>query len=191
MRESIKCIVIGVSAGGSEALQVILPKIPEGFQTPIVIVQHMMPSANEGFLVSHYGALTNMIVEIAEDKANIEKGHLYFAPPGFHLLIEDDQTFSLSLGEKVCYSRPSIDVLFESAAFAYGSALAGIVLTGANFDGAAGLRAIEDAGGFVVAEDPDTANTAIMPKAAIMACRSCVGVRLPYVINSIIEQGAE
>ena len=108
-----------------------------------------------------------MIVKEAEDKEPIRPGVIYFAPPDYHLLVEADHTLSLSADEPVLYSRPSIDVLFESAADAYGDGLVGIILTGANEDGAAGLSAVYDAGGIALVEDPEGAFSSAMPSAAL------------------------
>jgi two-component system chemotaxis response regulator CheB len=111
-----------------------------------------------------------MKVVEAEDKQAIEAGTVYVAPPGYHLLVEKDRSLSLSNEEEVHYSRPSIDVLFESAADAYGDKLVGIVLTGANDDGAAGLRAVVEAGGTAIVQQPALAYSPVMPQAALRAC---------------------
>jgi two-component system chemotaxis response regulator CheB len=109
-------------------------------------------------------------MKLAEDKEPIAGGTLYFAAPGYHLLIEAERTFALSVDEPEHFSRPSIDVLFESAADAYGPRLAGVILSGANTDGASGLRAIADAGGVTIVQRPDTAEAPTMPRAALNAC---------------------
>ena len=108
-----------------------------------------------------------MRIKEAEEKENIQSGTIYFAPPNYHLLIEEDRSISLSNEEKVNYSRPSIDVLFESASDVYKSELIGIILTGANDDGAKGISCIESNGGLTIAQDPATAKYPIMPRSAI------------------------
>ncbi len=159
-------IVIGASAGGLEALTVILPPIPASFKVPIIIVQHMH-AHTKSLLTELLANKCNLRVREAEDKDDLETGTVYFSPPNYHLLIENDRALSLSTDERVNYSRPSIDVLFESAAEVYMERLVGLILTGANSDGSAGLKKIKDMGGLAVVQDPATANIATMPKSAI------------------------
>jgi two-component system, chemotaxis family, protein-glutamate methylesterase/glutaminase len=159
-------IVIGGSAGAMSALTELLPVLPADFPLPIVIVQHLHPSQDD-YHIELYDKKCALTVKEAEDKEPIRTGHVYFAPPNYHLLIEDNQTFSLSTDEKVNYSRPSIDVLFESAADVYGPRLAAIILTGANNDGAEGLRLIKEKGGLVIVQDPQSAEFPFMPAAAL------------------------
>jgi two-component system chemotaxis response regulator CheB len=109
------------------------------------------------------------VVKEAEEKEPIRTGYVYFAPPNYHLLIEDDLTFALSIDAKVNYSRPSIDVLFESAVHVYGSQVVAIILTGANNDGAQGIRLVKAQGGLAIVQDPQTADSPFMPKAALEA----------------------
>jgi len=125
-------------------------------------------------------------VREAEDKEPLEAGTVYFAPPDYHLLVELDRRLSLSSEEPVLYSRPSIDVLFESAADAYGSGLVGVVLTGANSDGARGLRAVRDAGGVALVQRPDQAQVAAMPQAALDACPGAVPLSLDEIASFLI-----
>lgn len=159
-----KAIVIGTSYGGLEALKTVLPQL--NMSVPIIIVLHIGEHTNENFL-NYLNTICRMPVREAESNEPIRNGVIYFAPPNYHLLIETDFTFSLTTDEKCNYSRPSIDRLFESAAWAYGSSLIGLVMTGANSDGAAGLKIIKDFGGVTIVEDPDSALSAAMPLAAL------------------------
>ena len=163
-----KAIVIGTSAGGIEATVHILSKLPAWFPLPIVLVQHLHKDQDRS-LVQFYNERTQLNVEEAEEKERVQPGYVYVAPPDYHLLLERDETFSLSVDDKVNYSRPSIDVLFESAADVYGSHLVGVLMTGANHDGALGLQRIKAQGGLTVVEDPATAKFSEMPKRAL-AC---------------------
>ena len=165
-----EAIVIGVSAGGMNALGTILSDLPVDFALPIIIVQHMDPDSRD-YLPEHLDQKCNISVKEAEEKEKVTKGVAYIAPPNYHLLLEEDRTFSLSVDEWVNYSRPSIDVTFESAADVYGRRLVGVVLTGANADGSAGLKKIKKAGGLAIVQDPATAHVDIMPKAAIAALK--------------------
>jgi two-component system chemotaxis response regulator CheB len=162
-------LVIGCSMGGMHALQIIFGALPKDFPVPIAVVQHRYRTSNEGlpaFLRRH----TPLQVVDSTDKEWIKSGTVYLAPANYHLLVERGE-LSLSVDEAVAYSRPSIDVLFESAADAYGSAVIGVVLTGANADGAKGAARIKNRGGFVIAQDPATAESPAMPQAAIDATR--------------------
>jgi two-component system chemotaxis response regulator CheB len=161
-----KAIVIGCSSGGLQALQEILSAIPENFSFPLAIVQHLNPDSG-GILAAVLGKTTKITVKEAEDKEPLLPGTAYVAPPNYHLLIEGDSTFSLSVDEKESHSRPSIDVLFESAADVYGSKLVGIILTGGNADGALGLKKIHKQGGLTIVQEPSTAIASEMPKAAL------------------------
>ncbi|GES45887.1 chemotaxis protein CheB [Rhizobium dioscoreae] len=161
-----EAVVIGASAGGVEALSVILPFIPETFSLPIVVVVHVPPD-RRSIMADLFRAKCVLSVTEAEDKQPLVGGTIYFAPPDYHLLIETEGSLALSNEEPILFSRPSIDVLFESAADAYGSRLIAIVLTGANTDGAKGLRAVVDAGGTAIVQNPDNATAAAMPMAAI------------------------
>jgi len=149
-------VVIGVSTGGVEALKVLLPALPAAFPLPIAIVQHR-DRRSDGFLADYLNAMTGIAVSEAEDKEPFCAAHAYLAPAGYHLLIESDRSLSLTVDERVNYSCPSIDVLFESAANVFAQSLIGIVLTGANADGAQGLKTIKARGGLAVVQDPQTA----------------------------------
>jgi two-component system chemotaxis response regulator CheB len=164
-----RAVVIGASAGALEALSVILPALPEDFALPVFIVVHIPPD-KKSVLAELFRAKCALPVREVEDKEPILGGTIYFAPPDYHLLVEDELTLSLSVEEQVLFSRPSIDVLFESASDVYGPGLVGLVLTGANHDGASGLRSIVSAGGVALVQSPKVAFSAAMPEAAISAC---------------------
>ncbi|PLZ09536.1 chemotaxis protein CheB [Fischerella thermalis] len=165
-------IVIGTSLGGLEALQVILLGLPKTFPVPIAVVQHRHKDSDDTLRVL-LQSYTNLVVKEAEDKEEILPGWVYLAPADYHLLIESkDKTvsqpyFSLSTDAPVTYARPSIDVLFETAADAYNQKVIGILLTGANQDGVQGLAKIKARGGMSIVEEPESAFCSIMPAAAI------------------------
>ncbi|MCU1759879.1 chemotaxis protein CheB [Pseudomonas sp. 14P_8.1_Bac3] len=163
---SVEAIVIGASAGGVEALLSILSPLREGFVLPIIVVLHL-PEERRSHLAEVFARRVSMRVEEARDKTQVEAGTLYFAMPGYHLSVEQDRTFSLSLEDRVHYSRPAIDFLFESAADAYGPSLAAVLLTGANRDGASGMAQVKHRGGLTIVQDPDEAQVATMPLAAL------------------------
>ena len=163
-----KAIVMGASAGGLAALSEILPRLPKGFPLGVTVVQHVHPSQGMIWTARIERACPLPLV-MAEDKSPVVPGRVHFAPPGYHLLVERDETFSLSIDEKVNFNRPSIDVLFESAAVVWRSRLVGVILTGSNADGADGLRLVKEAGGMAVVQDPLTADRREMPEAAIAA----------------------
>ena len=177
-----KAIVIGVSAGGLAALSKLFPCLPDRFPLPVIIVQHVGATANR-YKYAHFDNKCILTIKEADDKEEIRPGFVYFAPPDYHLLIERDETFSLSVDAKVNYSRPSIDVLFESAVYVWSSSLIGILLTGASSDGAHGMRLIKEHGGLTIVQDPATAEYPVMPKAAIDA----VAVNKILSIESIGE----
>lgn len=164
-----RIVVIGASAGAIQALSVILPELPADFPVPILIVVHV-PTDRSNILAPLFETRCRMIVREAEDKEQALPGVIYFAPPDYHLLVESDATLSLSTDEPVLYSRPSIDVLFESAADSFGDAVSAVILTGASADGAKGLKAICEAGGVAMVEEPETAHADTMPLAAVAAC---------------------
>ena len=161
-----EAVVIGVSAGGLKALSAILPSLPSDYPLPVLVVIHLPPSGKSLVAELFDNKCAVKVVE-AEDKDAIAPGTVYFAPPDYHLLVELDRTLSLSSEEPVLFSRPSVDVLFETAADAYGPGLIGIVLTGANTDGAQGLKAIVAAGGVALVQTPEDAFASAMPEAAL------------------------
>jgi len=162
-----KVIVVGTSLGGLDALRSLLTDLPGDFPLPVVVVQHRSVESDDTLstLLQRHSMLP---VKEVEDKEAILPGHVYLAPADYHLLLEED-TFALSTEAPVGYARPSIDVLFESAADAYGERVIGVILTGASKDGAQGAAKIKERGGLVVVQDPDTAESRIMPEAAIAA----------------------
>ncbi len=162
-------IVVGCSLGGMRALETILSAIGPDFPLPIAIVQHRHRQSSER-LPEFFRRSTKLRVVDVEDKQHIKRGCVYLAPADYHLLVERG-AFSLSVDAAVAYSRPSIDVLFESAADAYTDRLIGVVLTGANADGSRGAKRIKSRGGFLVVQDPATAEAPAMPAAAIAAAR--------------------
>jgi two-component system chemotaxis response regulator CheB len=164
-----QAVVIGASSGALEALSVILPSLPDQFRLPIMVVVHIPPDKTS-ILAELFDAKCNLRVIEAEDKEPIQAGTVYFAPPGYHLQVETDKTLSLSNDHPVRFSRPSVDVLFESAADAYGGGLVAIVLTGANEDGANGLKTVVASGGTGVVQDPNEAFSSAMPAAALALC---------------------
>jgi two-component system chemotaxis response regulator CheB len=186
----IAAVVLGASAGAVQALSAILPALPADYPLPILVVVHL-PAGRDNTLADLLHAKSRIAVREAEDKEPAKGGVVYFAPADYHLLVEADHSLSLSSDDPVLFSRPSIDVLFESAADAWGPSLAGIVLTGANEDGAAGLKAVLDAGGLVVAEDPAGAYAPAMPAAALAACGGAAR-RLPLqgITDLLVELGA-
>lgn len=159
-------IVIGASTGGVDALGVLLPALPVDLPAAVMIVLHIPPQ-RDSLLPRIFQAHCALPVREAESRETILPGHVYFAPPDYHLLVEADRTWVLSCDPPVHYSRPSIDVLFETAAWCYGPRLLGILLTGANEDGARGMQAIADGGGMTWAQSPNTALASTMPQSAI------------------------
>ncbi len=163
-----KVIVIGVSTGGIKALKTILSVLPSEFALSVIIAMHRHKDT-DGYLERSLDKECKMHVKQADEKEEIKAGVVYVAPPNYHLLIEDDRTFSMSVEGAVNYARPSVDVVFESAAEVYGEGLIGVVLTGANKDGSLGLKKIKEAGGLAIVQTPETSEVADMPRAAIAA----------------------
>jgi two-component system, chemotaxis family, protein-glutamate methylesterase/glutaminase len=160
------CIVMGGSAGGFSAISTILSTLAPNFKLPILYVQHLHPS-DDGNFVRHLGRSVRLPVIEPNDKEVIKQGRIYTAPANYHMLVERTGTIALSTVEKVNWSRPSIDVLFESAALAMGGKLIAVILSGASNDGAAGIEAVKAAGGLTIAQDPATAESPLMPQTAI------------------------
>jgi two-component system chemotaxis response regulator CheB len=162
----VALVVLGGSAGGVQALLALLHPLPAGYPLPIVALLHM-PEDRSSRLPEVFGYRLALPVVEARDKEPIAPATVYFAPPGYHLSIEHDRSFSLSGEDHVWFSRPSIDVLMASVADVYGAQAVGILLTGASVDGAAGLGEIKRAGGLAVVQDPAQAQVPTMPQAAI------------------------
>lgn len=166
--EALRCdaVVIGASAGGVDVLGRLLSALPSSFPLPIAVVLHV--AADRPSLLREVFAPKCLLpVQEAEDKDSFASGRIYFAPPDYHLLLESPRQLALSIDPPCNFSRPSIDVLFESAAYCLPKRLLGILLTGASSDGAAGLRAISRSGGFTIAQDPQEAYAPQMPRSAI------------------------
>ena len=163
-----EAVVIGASAGGVNALMQLLPALPRGYRLPIVVVLHVR-SDRHNQLVEVFQQRVALPVREAGDKESVIAGTLYFAPAGYHLLLENDRSFSLSCDAPLHFTRPAIDITMEAAADVYGTGLVGILLTGANEDGAAGMAVIGRAGGLTVVQDPNEAEIATMPQEAINA----------------------
>ena len=163
----VELVVVGASWGGMRAIGDVLCDLPSNFPPAIAVAQHRGVTSTGG-LAHVLQRRSKLPVVDADDKEHIEPGRVYLAPADYHLLVEPG-SFALSVDARVQYSRPSIDVLFESAADSYGQRVVGVLLTGANEDGADGLAAIRRAGGFTIAQDPATAESPAMPAAAIAA----------------------
>ncbi|UZE21244.1 chemotaxis protein CheB [Pseudomonas sp. B21-056] len=162
----IEAIAVGASAGGVDALLRVFGQLRKGFSLPILVVLHL-PNERHSQLAQVLDRRLAVPVEEAQDKQDIKPGTLYVAAPGYHLSVEADCSLSLSLEEPVRHSRPSIDVLFESAADAYGPNLLAVLLTGASDDGARGLARVKELGGITVVQDPAEAQVSTMPEAAL------------------------
>lgn len=169
---TFKLVVIGTSLGGLRALEILLPGLPSTFPLPVAIAQHRHPDSDKILSLILQRRCALPVVEV-EDKQSIVPGQVYLAPANYHLFIEAATNstplahFSLSTDAPVCHARPSIDVLFESAANTYAEGTIGVILTGASNDGAQGLATIKAYGGVTIVQDPQTAECSIMPKAAL------------------------
>ncbi len=181
-----EAVVIGASAGGVEALSVILPALPADYPLPVMVVIHMLPD-RRSVMAELFAQKCRVKVVEAEDKEAIEPGTVYFAPPDYHVLVETDRRLSLSSEEPVLYSRPAIDILFETAADAYGAALIGVVLTGANADGANGLKAIAAAGGMTLVQTPELAYADAMPRAALATAPASLSLAPDAIADHLIQ----
>ena len=188
MTGDVQAVVIGASAGAVQALSTILPRLPVTYPLPVLVVVHV--PADPSGLVALFRAKCQIRVREPEDKEPIVPGTVYIAPPAYHMLIEGDRSIALSMDEPVLFSRPSIDILFESAADSYGGALVGVVLTGANEDGAQGAAAIAGVGGSVLVEDPETAFAAAMPRAALAHCPTAQSLPLDTIADYLMRLGA-
>jgi two-component system, chemotaxis family, protein-glutamate methylesterase/glutaminase len=175
----VEAVVIGASAGGIDALRTVLPALPVETPFPVMVVVHVQRDESNP-VVGFFAGICAVAVREATDKQPVEGGTVWFAPADYHLLVESGRTFSLSIEGPVNYSRPAIDPLFESAAAAYGPALAAIILTGASPDGARGAEAVRETGGILVVQDPACAEATAMPQAALARVR-------PDAIGSIDE----
>ncbi len=161
-----RVVLIGGSAGAMAVYRQIFPRLPKNFPLPIIVVQHLHPDQSD-YHIDSCNAYSALPVQDALSHEAIEPGRIYFAPANYHLLIEDNSQFSLSIDEKVNFCRPAIDVTFECAAAVYGPGCIGVILSGANHDGALGLRKIKACGGFAIIQKPETAESKFMPLAAV------------------------
>lgn len=175
-------VVIGTSLGGLHALQIVLRALPGGYPDPIAIVQHRVKSAESGLRQLLQRACALEVVE-PEDKEPLRPGVVYLAPPDYHLLV-DRRTAVLSTEGRVNHARPSIDVLFESAAVAFASQVTGVVLTGSNEDGARGALLILQNGGRLLIQDPKQSESGIMPAAAL----TLTGEKRCYTLQEIASE---
>ena len=179
-------VAIGTSWGGLDTLRVLLPGLPAAFPAATVVVQHRSPESHPDALRELLGATTRLVVCDGGDKQELRPGHVYLAPPDYHAYVEGDQ-LTLSTDGPVAYSRPSIDVLFESAAESRRERCVGIVLTGANDDGAAGLARIVELGGTAIVQDPGEAVRPEMPRAALAAVPDARVARVGEMASLLIE----
>lgn len=166
VKNKFKAVVIGGSAGSLSVLFEVFPTLNSNLKAAIILVLHRKYSGDSS-LSDLLSTKTLLPTKEIDDKDPILPGHVYLAPADYHLLIEKNLFFSLDVSEKINFSRPSLDVTFESAADTFGSSLVAILLSGSNDDGTAGLKAVKEAGGFIIAQKPETAQMAYMPQNAI------------------------
>jgi two-component system chemotaxis response regulator CheB len=181
---SYEILVIGASAGGIEALKLLLPRIEQPLDIPIIVIQHLQPDA-PSYLAVILETASGLTCYEAEDKMVLEANCIYTPAPNYHIMMEKDWTLSLNVGERVAYARPSIDVLFESVADAAKSKVVGVLLTGANHDGAVGLKAIQDMGGYTIVQDPKEAFAKQMPESALNIMVPDEVLEIKEIANSI------
>ncbi len=168
-KHDYQIIVMGASAGGMEVFSQIFSNLKSDFQIPVFVVQHVHSSQTE-YYVQRFNKLTSLTVREAEDKEIIRHRHVYFAPPNYHMLLNDKNTISLSIDARIRFSRPSIDVFFQSAAEIYQEETVGVLFTGANEDGAEGMCDIHRHHGLTIVQDPKTAKHPVMPQSALNLC---------------------
>ena len=184
-----ECVVIGASLGGLEAVATLLRSLGPEFSAPIAISQHRAAASSDGDLSAIWQRSTSLAIRDAEDKEGLERHRVYVAPADYHLLVESREQLALSTDPPVLYARPSIDVLFESAADAFGVALIGVVLTGASQDGARGAARIQDRGGIVIVQDPASAERPEMPAAALAAAPMSQVQPLEQIASTLLRMG--
>ena len=182
----VDLVVIGASAGGVSALRRLVGALPAGFRPPVAIVLHL-PRDRPSLLGDVLGSASALPVREAVDKQSLAPGHVYVAPPDYHLLVEDRRSLALSVDDPVLFSRPSIDVLFESAADAFGPDVLAILLTGASADGSSGVAAIREAGGIAWIQDPDDAEASLMPASAIAHAGADAVLTLDRIIRRLAD----
>lgn len=180
-------VAVGASWGGLDALRRLLRALPPELGASVVVAQHRAPESHATAFRDLLGAATRLHVCEASDKERLDDGTVYLAPPDYHLLVDDERTLSLSIDEPVMWARPSIDVLFQSAAEAYRERCAAVVLTGANADGAAGLVRVHELGGAALVQDPELAERAEMPRAALAAVPTAHVGGLESLASTLID----
>lgn len=168
-QRGVGAVLVGGSAGSLEALARIVEALPEELGVPVIVVVHT-PKDRPSGLVEALSARCPLPIREPVDKETVEKGTVFVAAPGYHLLVERSQCFSFSVDAPENFSRPSIDVLFDSAVDVYGSQLVAVILSGASRDGARGIKAVHDAGGLALVQSPEEASSPEMPRAALAAC---------------------
>ena len=188
MRSAYRIVVVGTSWGGLAALRELVSCLPADLPLPVAIVQHRHKHSDQSLAAFLQDRSPLPVCEV-EDKAPIERGKVYVAPPDYHLLVETD-SFALSVDDPIRYSRPSIDLLFASAADSYGGATIGVVLTGANADGSEGLKRIVERGGLALVQDPTTAESPTMPAAALKAVPTARVLAVAEIGAVICRMGA-
>jgi two-component system chemotaxis response regulator CheB len=181
------CIVIGGSAGCGTLIRQILTDLPKDFTVPMIIVRHLRHDDIDENYMDMLSEMYSINMREPEDKEPINESTVYLAPPGYHLMIEEDRTFSLNVDEKIHYTRPSIDVLFESAASVFGSQLTGILLSGSNSDGASGLCSIKKNNGLAIIQDPKTAEFPQMPESVLEKCEIDHMYKIDQISDLIID----
>ncbi len=186
-----RVVAIGASAGGMNALARILSSLPPGFTPSVVVVLHVLEEGMDGYRTHYLNKKCALPVKEAMDKEPLQPGTVYLAPAAYHLLLEETGSLSLSVDAPVNFSRPSIDVMFESAAAAHGEKLLGIILTGANNDGSQGIKKIKEFGGYTLAQDPEEAEAPAMPRAAIEGGdidQILTLVQIGHFLNMIVDR---
>jgi two-component system chemotaxis response regulator CheB len=184
-----KAVVMGVSTGGVMALKLVLGALPQYFPIPILVVTHIKPDSDDGLAVL-LDSLCSIKVKEADEQETMVSGTAYLAPANYHLLVERNFSLALSIDPAVNFARPSVDVLFESAANAFGPALIGIIMTGAGFDGSKGLLKIKENGGLVIVQDPADAEMDSMPKSALQLLKADHIVKLneiPELLMKLVQ----
>jgi two-component system, chemotaxis family, protein-glutamate methylesterase/glutaminase len=187
--DAVRLVTMGASWGGLHALETVLAALPRTFRTPIVIAQHRSVDSGSSALTRMLSLRSGCEVIEAGDKEPIEAGYVYVAPPDYHLLVEPEG-FALSTEEMVQNSRPSIDVLFDSAADTYADGVVAVILTGANADGAYGIQRVKRRGGVTIVQDPKTAEKPMMPDAAIATGAADHVVPLEEIAPKLVELAA-
>ncbi len=189
---TFRAVVIGVSTGGVSALKLLLGALPTDFPVPVMIVTHITPEADDSLAVL-LDSICAIRVKEADELELLVPGTVYIAPANYHLLVERNLNLALSTDPPVNFARPSVDVLFESAAQVFGPALIGIILTGAGFDGGKGLAVVKDHGGLVIVQDPVDAEMDSMPKCALQLLKADYVIQLnelPAILISLVQGNA-